>query len=314
MSQLSGAHPMLIQLSYDPAGLVGIDPATLRIAFVDPAGKTWRSLPTTVDTFHHLLTALTTHLTFFQVRGVTQNTAQRSKAQAQLALLAAAGVPRVTLLPISRATVGGVPLDLILPAGRQHAPVSLVATGAPGAQLKIAFTLADTSVVQTFTLDAHGYGTTAFTPLRPLKSAQRLRVAVSVSLGTSHYTTTGIVTLQPGLSSGPLPPGAPPLWATLASSRVQAGFTHPLALVQTAPGLVAQAVLAKAGKPLAGLKATACMANTRGAAQCRLPLIPRTLLTAQTKGKEKTVTLQVVVTVTQHGQSSQQTLTLTVGL
>jgi hypothetical protein len=313
VSQLSSAHPLLIQFSYDPADLVGIDPATLRIAFVDPAGKTWKRLVTNVDTFHHLLTALSTHLTFFQVQGVTQTPAQWTKAQAQLTLLAAAGAPHITRLPTSQAAVGGVPLDLVLPTGRQQAPVSLIVTGAPGAQLKVTFTLAGTAIVQTLTLD-YGYGATAFTPPHPLKGAQHLRVSVTVSLGTSRYTATSIVTLQPGQRTGPLPPGAPPLWATLVSAHVHVAVTHPLLDVQTAPGLVVQAALAQGGRPLTGLAATICTADSRGTAQCRLPLIPRALLASMLKGKTKTVTLQVVVTVARYGQSSQQMLPLTVGL
>ena len=313
VSQFTGAHPLLLQLLYDPAGLQGVDPATLRISFVDPAGNAWKDLPTTVDTFHHILTARTSHFTLFQARGVTHTQAQLNMAQARLTMLAASGAPRVTILPTSQAAVGGVPLDLMLPQGRRHAPVSLVVTGAPGAQLRAAFTLAGVAITQTLALDAQGYATTGFAPPTALTSSQRLQMAVTVSLGASRYATAGTVTLLSGQSSGPLPPGAPPLWATLASSNVRAQTNHPMLLVQTAPGMVVRAVLAKAGQPLTGLGVTLGTADRRGVLQLRLPLIPRTLLALQTQGKGKTLVLQVVVTVTQRGQSSQQVLALAVG-
>jgi hypothetical protein len=95
---------------------------------------------------------------------------------------------------------------------------------------------------------------------------------------------------------------------------VRAGVTHPLVRVQTAPGLVVKAVLAKGGRPLIGLAATTCIGDSRGTAQCRLPLVPRALLVPVAKAKTKTMTLQVLVTVTRHGQSSQQIQPLTVEL
>jgi hypothetical protein len=314
VARIDGAHPLLIQLGYDPASLGGMNPATLAIAVVDPSRLTWKSLPTSVDTFHHLLTAITTSLSFFQVQGVSQNPAQRTAAQANLALLAASGVPHVSLLSTSHPAVGGVPLDLLLPTGRQHAPVSLAVTGAPGARLTVAFTLAGATIVQTLRLDAQGYATTSFAPLQPRKSPQTLQVAVSVSLGASRYSITRSISLQPGQTGDPLPSGAPPLWATLASSRVRAAVTHPLVQVQTAAGLVVQAVLEQGGRPLAGLQAASGTAGRQGLAQCRLPLIPRALLLADGRGEPKTVTLQVLVSVSRRGQSSQQTLPLTVSL
>ena len=303
----ASVHPMALQLKYDPNYLQGIDPRTLRIGTVDPFANAWRDLPTTVDTFHHTLTARAALFTFIQIRGLATTKAQANSTNAALATLAASGSPRVTMLPASNAALGGVPLDLQLPSGRMQAPVTITATGAPDSRLLATFTLANVTIQQTLTLDAQGYAAAAFTPPAPLTSPAQLRVAAVVSLNGSSYSRATTVTLLPGTVSGPLPGGAPPLWATLGSTLVHAG-AHPTLTVQTAAGLTVHAVLIRAGKPLAGFAVITGTANGRGIARLRLPTLPRSLMAGG-----KSALLQLVVTVTRHGQSSRQILALTVG-
>lgn len=63
------AHPVTIELPYDPnlvpPGLV----ATLSINYYDPAAKTWTPLDTTVDATRHLLSAKTSHFSLYQPLG-----------------------------------------------------------------------------------------------------------------------------------------------------------------------------------------------------------------------------------------------------
>ncbi len=305
VARFSGARPALIQLLYDPAGLQGTDPTTLRVSTLDPTGTTWQDLPTTVDTFHHMLTARATRLTLFQARG-------DRPAKGGPAGTTFAGPVHITMPAVSRASLGGMPLDLALPQDSLQAPVSLIVTGAPGARLSAGFTRAGVTITQTLTLDTQGYAATYFTPPTPPKSPQRLQMSVKVSLGGASYATTGTVMLAVGQGEGPLPPGAPPLWATLSASSVKAQAAPPLLTVRTAPGMTVHAVLEQAGKPVAGLPAETGDADHQGLLQLPLPFIPRTLPAVQSLGKGKTLALQVVVTVSLHGAADTQVLALTV--
>src|SRR5205807_3653862 len=109
------AHPLVIQITYDPAELGDLDPATLKIGYFDVTNRRWLLLPATVDTVNHTVTALTTHFTLFQIRATARTRAQVKSAQARLAALAAAGAPRVRALPAVQPVVGGVPFVVILP-------------------------------------------------------------------------------------------------------------------------------------------------------------------------------------------------------
>ncbi|HVA93118.1 MAG TPA: hypothetical protein VNL71_25140, partial [Chloroflexota bacterium] len=251
------------------------------------------------------VTARATRLALFQARGV-------SHAKGGLTTTGFSGAPRITMPATSHATVSDLPLDLVLPQGRLQAPVSVIVTGAPGAKLSAGFSMAGVTITQTLTLDAQGYAATYFAPPTPPRSPQPLKVSVKVSLGGARYAATGMVTLSAGQRKGPLPPGAPPLWATLSSSSVQAQAAPPLLTVRTAPGQVVYAGLDPAGKPLTGLPAVMGIADRRGLLRLPLPLIPRTLPALQSLGKGKTLALRVVVMVSLHGASSLQVLALTV--
>ncbi len=305
VSQFTGARPVLIQLLYDPSGLQGIDPATLRVSAVDSTGKTWQDLPTTVDTFHHILTARAPRLTLFQARGLFP-------AKGGPAGTTFAGAIHITLPAMSQASVAGMPLDLVLPQGSPRAPISLIVTGAPSAKVSAGFTTGGLTITQMLTLDAQGYAATYFAPSTPPKNPQPLRMSVKVTLGGASYTTMGTVMLAAGQSKGPLPPGAPPLWVMLSPTSVQAQAAPAVLTVHTAPGQVVNAVLDKTGKAVAGLPAETGTTDQQGLLKLSLPFIPRTLPAVQSLGKGKTLTLQVVVTVSLHGASSTQVLTLTV--
>jgi hypothetical protein len=310
--QFDPHHPLLLQMSYDPAQLDGIDPATLTVAYYNPGSKTWRSLPTTIDTYNHILTATTTHFTLFQVRGTARTKAQLKGAQARQAALAASGPPRVNVLPVAPLTLGGVPLIITVPSGSQRPPLAVEVTGPPYAQMEVTYAIGGTSIVQVLHLDAHGYAITAFVPGDPLTKPQMVRVSVTVTSGAAHKTAVQTVILLPNQVAGRTPPGAPALRATLSASHVRAGAQSPLLAVRTAPGAAVRALLMLAGRPSVSAGAVAGKANQRGALSLRLPSIPRALVVSHTRGKAKTVTVQVVVTVSLRGASTRQALPLTV--
>jgi hypothetical protein len=310
--QFDPHHPLLLQMIYDPAQLDGLDPATLTVAYFDTGSKTWRSLPTTIDTYNHILTATTTHFTLFQVRGTARTQAQLKGAQARQAALAASGPPRVNVVPVVPIVLGGVPLIITVPSGRQRPPLAVQITGAPYAQVEVTFASGGTSIVQALPLDAHGYATTAFVPGEPLTKPQAVRVSVTVTSGAARKTAVQTVILLPNQVAGRTPPGAPALRATLSASRVRAGAQSPLLAVRTAPGAAVRALLMLAGQPSVSAGAVTGKANQHGTLSLRLPSIPRGLVVSRTKGKAKTVTVQIVVTASLRGASTRQALPLTV--
>jgi hypothetical protein len=93
----------------------------------------------------------------------------------------------------------------------------------------------------------------------------------------------------------------------LSTGQVKVGDAGPVLTVTTAAGAMVHAGLWMAGTPLPGLSAVSARADGRGAAQLQLPAVPRTLAGAGT-----TVDIQVVLTATLHGDSTQITLPLTV--
>ncbi len=309
--QLSPQHPVILQFTYDPSQIAGVDPTTLRVCYFDLPTGDWRPLPTTVDTFHHILTATTDHFTLFAVRVTARTQAQINTARARLAALSAAGPPDVSALPVSQASVGGVPLVITVPNTPQHAPLSVEITGAPHLRLQIVFTLAGATTVQSLALDAHGYAATAFIPSPDVTTAQTLHVAVGVAHGNA-YAATRTLTLLPGRSHGPLPPGAPMLGATLSTGSARAGATSPQLFVTTATHAAILAVLGLTGVPLTGVNTVMAIANAQGVAILTLPILPGTVFNtlAQTMGTP--LHLQVMVTSTLHGESTQVTLPLTV--
>jgi hypothetical protein len=312
LHQLASKHPLVMQLTYNQADLQGLDPTTLRIAFFDPTTGTWSALPTTVDSFHHTLTATVAHVTLFQVRATARTQAQINATRVRLATLAAAGPPRVSVLPIPQTTLAGVPLLITLPSGRQHPPFSIQVTGVPRGQLTVTYTVAGNTTVQTLSLDAHGYATTAFVPSGPQKAAQRLRVSVTVVSGASHLTRTETVMLLPGLAAGPRAPGAPSLRAVLSVTRVRAGMPGPLLTVQTTHGATVHVALMLPGHAPTILAAVAGKANSRGALRLRLPKVARALVVSRTTGTRRVLALQVVVTSTVGDQSTRQVFALTI--
>lgn len=294
--QFSFQHPLLLQFSYDPADIAGLDPSTLVVAYYDPATRTWRALPTTIDALHHVLTAATTHFTLFQIRATAHTAAQLTQARARLATLAVAGAPHVATLP--RTSAGMITLASV-PAGSQHVPLSLSITGTPQTRIRIVYTLPTGRQTQSLTLAARGYVTLLFTPTVPLTTAQPLLITVIATHGSVQQTTTYSRLLQPG---------APPLRARLSESYLHATTPGPLLTVTTTRGAMVRVSIQQAGKPLAGLPPLQGTANAHGALTLSLPPLPAALVRSKVA-----VVLHVVVTAILAGQSSQQTLTLTVG-
>jgi hypothetical protein len=64
----SFTRPLTLTVSYDPRGLSLAAQSTLFLAFFDTTSQSWISLPTTVDSSAHTLTATVTHVTLFQAR------------------------------------------------------------------------------------------------------------------------------------------------------------------------------------------------------------------------------------------------------
>jgi hypothetical protein len=310
--QFARNHPLLIQMTYDPADLDGVAPTTLTIAFFDTASRTWRALPTTLDTYNHTLTATTTHLTLFQVRGTARTQAQLKAAQATQAAIAAAGPPRVAVVPVVPVALDGVPLIVTVPAGRQRAPLSIQITGAPHAEVQVTFTTGGTSVVQFLPLDAHGYATTAYVPGVPLKNPQQLLVTVAVARGTARRTASQTVLLLPSESTGPLPLGAPVLSATLSSAHTRAGAPSPRLTVHTAPGATVMVMVLLAEQTSTPVGTIVGKADARGGIAVRLPRIPRPLVIARTTRTHPTLALQAVITARLDTASSRQTLQFSV--
>jgi hypothetical protein len=195
--QFDRAHPLVIQFTYQPQEVVGLDPQDLHIAFFDVQSHAWQNLPTTVDTVNHVLTALTTHFTLFQVRGVARTPAEVRTAEAHQASLAAAGPPAVTVVPLVQPSVAGVPLVVTLPAGQVRPPFRLLVTGAPHAQLQVAVKLNGRTVAQSLALDANGYGIATFMAAPPLTSPQSVLVTARVTRNAAYQTVTQLLTLLP---------------------------------------------------------------------------------------------------------------------
>lgn len=74
--QLSGvssptfANPVTLEFIYDPAQLNGLNPSLLNISYFDTALNKWVSLPSTINTTTHKVTAQTTHFTLFAITTV----------------------------------------------------------------------------------------------------------------------------------------------------------------------------------------------------------------------------------------------------
>ncbi len=293
--QFSPQHPILLQLSYDPADLAGLDPNTLTIAFYDPATRAWPSLPTTVDALHHLLIATTTHFTLFQIRATAHTAAQLTQARSRLATLAAAGTPHVAALPLTAASV----LTLVsVPAGRQRVPLSLQITGTPQTKISIVYTLPRMRMIQSFSLGTSGYATILFTPTIALTSAQPLLIGVTATHGSAQQSTTYQRILLPG---------APLLQAQLSKSSLHAATPSPLLTITTTPGALVRVAVQQAGASHSVLSSQQGTANAHGTLKLPLARLPATLF------QGKVVVLHVVITATLADQSSQQTLMLSVG-
>lgn len=292
-------RPLTLQVHYDPAAAGDLDPTTLRLAYYDPTTRAWRDLATTADVYQHTLTAAITHFTLFQVRATARTRAQVTAAQARLARLAAAGAPLVTVQPPSQSVVGGVPLLISIPAGAQLAPLSVSVTGLPGARVQATFVLPGGTTVQTFSLDARGYGTTAYLPGEPLRTAQPLQVAITVAGGATAATVRQRVTLLPARGGAP-PPGLLPLRLGLASSTLRVGGVGPVLTVTTAPGAAVRAVLSTGGPHPTALATAAGAAGRGGAVTLRFAMRPRSALAG--------APLRLVVTATLRGRSTTQTL------
>jgi uncharacterized protein YkwD len=121
LSRFNPRHPLVLVTTYRAADLGALAAATLHLTYFDPGGRRWRTLPTTVDPLRHTLVAATTHFTLFQVRGTARTPAQVRQARARQAALAAAGPPVVSAVPVTPARLGGEPLLVTMPVGRQRA-------------------------------------------------------------------------------------------------------------------------------------------------------------------------------------------------
>jgi len=187
-------QPVTLQLSYDPAELGSLDPATLRIAYFDAAARSWVALDTTVDQANTLLTARVAHFTLFQVRATARTQAQVDQAKARLAARGAAGPPQVIVLPGTddAAVVDAVPVLVTLPSGLIHLPLVVLVTGKPGATVSATFALGGASVSrQRVTLDRRGYAQVRYAPLTTDTTPRggRLTVVVSGALNSQTFST-----------------------------------------------------------------------------------------------------------------------------
>ena len=187
-------QPVTLQLSYDPAELGSLDPATLRIAYFDAAARSWVALDTTVDQANTLLTARVAHFTLFQVRATARTQAQVDQAKARLAARGAAGPPQVSVLPGTddAAVVDAVPVLVTLPSGLIHLPLVVLVTGKPGATVSATFALGGASVSrQRVTLDRRGYAQVRYAPLTTDTKPRggRLTVVVSGALNSQTFST-----------------------------------------------------------------------------------------------------------------------------
>jgi hypothetical protein len=301
-------RPLLLQLSYDPSEMAGIAPATLHVAYYDVAAAAWRDLPTTVDTYQHLLTAATNHFTLFEVRATARTEAQVRQAQSRLAALATAGPPRVSVLPAPKTALGGVPLVVAVPGGQQRAPLSLQVTGASGERVAVTYALGGTTIVQRLALDAQGYGGTAFLPVAS-RAAGLMRVTITVSSGGHSVSATYQLTLLPAPPRAALPPGVPQLGAALSATRARLGTPGPPLTGTSTRGATLSVVVESGGKPLRGVATpkVVVVAGT-GAFHLRLPAVPRAAL----GGTARAVACQVVITASIRDRSTEQTLPLTV--
>jgi hypothetical protein len=300
-------HPLLLVSTYAAADLGSLDPATLHIVYWNAASRRWRNLPTTVDPLRHTLVAATTHFTLFQVRGTARTQAQVQRARARQAALAAAGPPQVSALPVAPARMDGVPLLVTVPAGRQRTPLLVAVTGAPHARLRVTYAAGPLATVQSLALDGQGYAVTGFAPL--LASPRSVTVLVTVSRGASSATMTQSVVLLPGpIVRTPLP-GAPLLRASLTPDHVLRGAHGPLLTVVTTPGAQVRALLALAASPHSTLGTASGRADRHGTLALRLPAVSRR---GASCGCPRAVAVQVIVTATVSGRSTQQSLALTV--
>jgi hypothetical protein len=63
------AHPVVIELPYDPTLVPPGQLATLAVNYYDPVAKTWTPLDTTLDASRHVLSAKTSHFSLYQPLG-----------------------------------------------------------------------------------------------------------------------------------------------------------------------------------------------------------------------------------------------------
>ncbi len=301
-------RPLLLRISYQLVDLGPLDPATLRVTFLDTSTGTWRTLPTTVDPFQQTLVALTTHVTLFQVRATARTPAQVRAAQARMAGLAAQGAPRVTVQQVLPGGVGGFPLLVTVPAGHQRAPLIVTVLGAPRAGVRIAFSLPGSLTVQSLSLDGRGYATTAFSPPT---ATQRLVVSTTVSSGAASVTVAQVITMLPSLRRTAALPGAPPLQATLRSAPLSRGRTNALVTVATAPqARVRLVLLALHSGVRRTLVAVTARADRSGVARLRLMLTPPTRPPVGATGRHSQDPVLLVVTAALGGRWTQERLPL----
>jgi len=304
-------RPLLLRISYQLADLGPLDPATLRVTFLDTSTGTWRTLPTTVDPFQQTLVALTTHVTLFQVRATARTPAQVRAAQARMAGLAAQGAPRVTVQQVLPGGVGGFPLLVTVPAGHQRAPLIVTVLGAPRAGVRIAFSLPGSLTLQSLSLDGHGYATTAFSPPTAPQATQRLVVSTTVSSGAASVTAAQVITVLPPLRRTAALPGAPPLQATLRSAPLSRGRTNALVTVATAPqASVRLVLLALHSGVRRTLVAVTARADRSGVARLRLTLTPPTRPPFGATGRHSQDPVLLVVTAALGGRWTQERLPL----
>jgi hypothetical protein len=169
-------RPLTLRLWYNPAGLSRAQQDTLVIAVVDPAGRRWSSLRTTVDTGAHTLTATTSRPGIIQARllsGAVLRLAwpvigHGQPAQSTIAGDRAAACPSVEALRnvIAANTQRGLrnPFDPPYPAGCLWLPFQLsdAALAPQFARARVVVTSAypDRSrAVLTATLDSQGRAT-----------------------------------------------------------------------------------------------------------------------------------------------------------
>ncbi len=301
------AHPLLIQMTYDPLDLGDIDVSTLRIAYFDPVNSSWWDLPTTVDRVQNVLTATTTHFTLFQVRATARTRAQLQRVQARLAALAAAGVPQVTILRPTQSSLDGVPLLISVPSGRQRPPLNVQITGAPGARVEILFIMSTVTVRRRLVLDARGYTVTGFAPTPPLTVTQAVRVIVTVRSGAVSRTVVQTVILGPGLATLGLP--TPVLRVRLLASHARAGVAGPILVVSAPARASVRVQLTSLGKALTGVGPIMGTTDSQGALTLRLPSAPLGVVPLGTANKPGALLVQAVVTVSLRGWAAHATLT-----